>query len=123
MPKTGLRYGPYPLTSEEIEEEVTRASPGVYVLDKRNKEGTFTVNYVGRADVSVNKRLHQWVGSKYKRFKFDYSSSPKAAFEKECEIYHDFSGPDGKMDNDVHPKRPEGTNWQCPRCDVSKTQW
>ena len=123
MPKTGLRYGPYALTSEKIDENVTRKSPGAYVLDKKNTEGNFIVSYVGRADVDVNDRLHKWVGSKYKRFKFDYFDSPKAAFEKECEIYHDFGGPEGEMDNDVHPKRPDGTNWQCPRCDTFKGQW
>lgn len=42
----------------------------------------------------------------------------KAAFEKECALYHDFGGPQGQLDNEVHPARPEGTDWQCPRCDV-----
>jgi hypothetical protein len=44
-------------------------------------------------------------------------TSPKAAFEKECKNYHDFGGSE-KLDNKQHPERPDGTNWECPVCDM-----
>jgi len=32
-------------------------------------------------------------------------------------------GANGKMDNEKHPQRPQGTNWQCPVCDVFERGW
>ena len=107
--------GPYKLDTETIDENVTKKSPGNYALGKKDDEGTFLVGYVGRADSDVNERLKSWL-EKTKRplFKFSYATSAKATFEKECENYHDFDPPA----NDVHPDRPNGTYWKCPRCDV-----
>lgn len=122
MADTGLK-GPYPLTNEKIDEIITKTSPGAYALDRENNSGTFIVNYVGRSDEDVNDRLKDWVDSKYLRFKFDYFSSAKLSFEKECYIWHDFGGPNGKMDNEKHPQRLQGTNWQCPVCDVFERRW
>jgi hypothetical protein len=34
------------------------------------------------------------------------------AFEKECSLYHDFES----QDNLLHPRRPTGSGWLCPRC-------
>ena len=108
------------LTTERIDAVVTQTKPGVYVLDK-SKTGAFQVNYVGRADDDLNKRLKDWVG-KYSYFKFEYATSPKDAYEKECELWHDFGGAEGKLDNKIHPDCPKGTNWKCPnqKCDKSK---
>jgi len=111
--------GPYRLTKEKIDEVVTRKSPGNYGLGYV-RDDTFYVCYVGRSDDDVNERLKQWVGEKpnrYTHFKFSYATSPKAAFEKECRNYHDF-GESDKLDNEYHPQRPEGTNWECPVCDI-----
>jgi len=115
MPETGLR-GPYALDNKIIDQVITRTSAGAYALGKVSDE-TFCVSYVGRSDDDINDRLKKWVGGKYSEFKFEYYASPKAAFEKECNLYHDF-GENRKLDNDVHPKRPDGTNWQCPRCNA-----
>ena len=79
------------LTNEKIDSLVTQTKPGVYALDKTTGGG-FQVCYVGRADTDLNRRLKDWVG-KYKYFKFEYATSPKDAFEKECELWHDFGGP------------------------------
>jgi len=105
------------LTNEKIDQMVTQTSPGVYVLDKATT-GPFHVDYVGRSDDDLNPRLKTHVGSEYKYFKFDYAASPKNAFEKECELYHDFGGPEGSLDNKVHPDRPTGSDWKCPRCSI-----
>jgi hypothetical protein len=111
MASTGLK-GAYALANDKIDEVVTKTSAGAYALGKSEDE-TFYVSYVGRSDSDVNSRLKKHVG-KYKHFKYDYFSSPKAAFEKECNMYHDFSN----LDNDVHPARPAGSSWTCPRCRV-----
>ncbi len=107
--------GPFPLSEKKIDEVVTEKSPGNYALGFVNDEKTFNVQYVGRSDTDVNKRLKDWV-KKYNRFKFSYVSSSKAAFEKECKNYHDF-GEDAHLDNDKHPDRPKGKDWECPVCD------
>lgn len=105
--------GPYKLDIKTVDDKVTKTSPGNYALGKNNEENTFLVGYIGRSDTDVNKRLKNWIGNtKRSLFKFSYATSPKAAFEKECENYHDFNPPG----NDVHPQRPDKTNWKCPRC-------
>ncbi len=109
MASSGLK-GSFALTDEKIDEEVTKTSPGAYALGYTSG-ATFHIEYVGRSDTDVNDRLHDWAG-KYKRFKYDYFSSAKAAFEKECNLYHDFD----PADNKVHPARPQKTSWTCPRC-------
>jgi len=108
--------GSYPLTDEKIDDVVTRTSAGNYALGHKDDD-TFIVQYIGRSDSDVNKRLHKWVGGKYNRFKYSYSSSPKAAFERECRNYHDF-GENEKLDNSSHPDRPDGSGWECPVCDI-----
>ncbi len=114
MPYLGMK-GPYKLDTETINEKVTRKSAGNYALGKKNEKGLFTVGYVGRSDSDVGARLKQWI-SKTRRplFKFCYATSPKAAFEKECNNHHDFKPPG----NDSHPARPKGTSWRCPRCNI-----
>ena len=116
MADTNLN-GPYNLTDETIDEKVTKTSSGVYVLGYVDTDGKFVVHYTGRSDDDVNDRLCDWVGSKYSKFKFGYFSSAKAAFEKESRIYHDF-GESKELDNEVHPRRPDDTTWECPVCDI-----
>ena len=111
--------GVYELTTEKIDEVINRKSAGNYALGENKPDG-FYVSYVGRSDTDVNERLKKWVrekSDKYKHFKFSYASSPKAAFEKECKNYHEFCENESS-DNDIHPQRPDNTNWECPNCDV-----
>ena len=107
--------GTFILSNEEIDKRVTKTSAGNYALG-RVENNTFYVKYVGRSDNDLNKRLKDWVGS-YESFKFSYASSPKSAFEKECENYHDF-GENKSLDNKAHPDRPDNANWSCPNCDI-----
>jgi len=111
MLQTGLK-GPYTLDNETIDREVGRVASGAYALGEV-RDNTFYVSYVGRSDNNINARLKDWIG-KYSKFKYDYYDSPKAAFEKECSLWHDFEPPG----NDRHPQRPDGTDWKCPRCNV-----
>jgi hypothetical protein len=109
MPNSGLR-GPFPLSNTSIDNNVTYRAPGAYALGNSQADG-FHISYVGRSDTDVNDRLKKHVGH-YVQFKYEYCSSPKAAFEKECNLYHDFTPPD----NIIHPDRPAGSDWKCPRC-------
>lgn len=107
--------GFYDLTDKEIDKQVTKTSAGNYALGHVDNN-KFIVEYVGRSDNNLNERLKKWVGS-YEKFKYSYASSPKSAFEKECENYHDF-GEVEKLDNDIHPDRPDDSSWKCPVCDI-----
>ncbi len=119
MANTGLN-GPYTLSEKTIDRVITQTSPGTYVLGY-SENSTFYVKYVGRSDNDINSRLRDWVG-KYSQFKFGYFGSPKAAFDRECTIYHDF-GASEQLDNKIHPQRPENTDWQCPKCNVFARAW
>jgi hypothetical protein len=112
MTKTGL-LGPYRLTYDTIDAAVTRSSAGVYALGYASPEGKFCVNHVGRADADVKGKLRSFIGSAM-LFKFGYMPTSRAAFERECELFHELSPPG----NRVHPGRPKDTNWACPRCRI-----
>lgn len=104
----------YDFTNEKIDEKVEAGKIGNYALGYMD-DGTFIVKYVGRSDTDLNRRLKEHLGEhpkSYKRFKFSYASSEKAAFEKECENYHDFE----PSFNTDHPDQPAGKKYQCPRC-------
>jgi hypothetical protein len=100
----------YKLDSTTIDQVVTQKSPGVYALDRTTTPG-FTVNYVGRADDDVARRLKKWVSDGgYSYFQFEYHSTVKATFDRECQLYHLYPN----LDNVIHPARPAGTNYACP---------
>lgn len=106
--------GPWNLTDEIIDENFTETKPGNYILCKKaDSKGYFVPNYVGRSDNDLKDRLHKWVG-KYKYFKAEYATSAQQAFEKECNHWHELGGPEGKLDNKVHPARPDGKDYDCP---------
>jgi len=113
MPSSGLS-GPFNLTSIGVSTNVTKKSPGAYALGTVSADGTFNIAYVGRSDDDVAGRLQQHTPEAYTHFKFDYFPSAKAAFEKECRLYHDFK----PRDNKVHPDRPKNANWSCPVCTI-----
>lgn len=103
--------GPYTLADIVIDGNVPVRSPGVYALGRMGSGKIFYIHYVGRSDTDVNHRLKQHIG-KYLQFKFKCYGSAKAAFEKECYLYHEFDP--SRLDNEIHPASREG--WQCPRC-------
>lgn len=113
MKSLGMK-GSFNLTKEEIDRRVIEGSRGNYAIGYFWK-GAFYVKYIGRSDKDLNRELKGWAGQ-YSKFKFSYADSPKTAFDKECFNYHDF-GETKKLINEDHPKRPEGTGWQCPVCD------
>ncbi len=115
MSISGL-HGPLYLAAAVIDRHLIRTSPGVYALGE-TQGPNFVIRYVGRSDLDLAERLKDWIG-RYRQFKFAYYASAKAAYEKECTLWHDFGGPAGRLDNARHPARPMGGRWQCARCDV-----
>jgi hypothetical protein len=113
IPSAGLS-GPHVLDRETIAMVVSRKAAGTFALG-RSEGQTFYIRYVGRSDEDVAAALRQHVGA-YPRFKFAYFGSPKAAFEKECQLYHDFGA--AKLDNKLHPLRPSSGSCHCPRCRI-----
>jgi len=108
--------GPYNLNSDTISQVVTRVLAGAYILSRDGK----IAHYVGRSDDDVARRLKWWANNtrKYSYFWYEYSSSPKAAFELECTWWHKYN----PTDNQSHPDRPEDSNYQCPVCNIFKEE-
>lgn len=106
--------GPYVLSAEEIDRQVTETSPGNYALGYINKEkNTFVPKYVGRSDSDVHYRLKCHVDKPHTHFKFIYATSAWDAFKRECENFHDF---ESQLENLDHPDQPNGGSWKCPVC-------
>lgn len=107
---TGLK-GPFVLSTDVVNDEVTEGCAGAYAIGYVDHLGRFCITFVGSANLDLNARLKQHIGTA-QHFKFRHVPSGRAAFEKECELFHVFR-PTG---NFLHPKRPLGTDWTCPRC-------
>jgi hypothetical protein len=103
-------YGPYSLNKSGIDNAVKSTSAGVYALGY-SSGNTYYIQRVGRSDDNVNRRLHDYE-NQYSEFKFTYCSSSYSAFCAECELWHDYAGDN----NPLHPARPVGQSWKCPRC-------
>jgi hypothetical protein len=113
MPKDmGLPFGPYPLTPQGIKANVLVTGPGAYALGARGIDGVFYIDYVGRADDDVAKRLGDHVAGGSPQFHFTPCGSAEGAYMKECGLYHDFQPPR----NINHPAKPKGLNLKCPVC-------
>lgn len=111
----GLASGPHPLTSDGVALAVKAKSPGAYALGKMGTDGVFYIDYIGRSDDDVANRLLQHVPEPYPQFCFGYYSSAKAAYDKECWLYHTFR----PTNNKVHPAKPKNSSLVCPECGYS----
>jgi hypothetical protein len=107
---TGLR-GPFALAADAIDEELVDQCPGAYALGFTDQLGRFAVTYVGSAGEDLKSKLRAHIGTAT-QFKFKHFADQRQAFEKECEMFHNFL-PRG---NFLHPSRPQGSDWMCPRC-------
>lgn len=107
---TGLQ-GPYILSTDVVNDEVLEGCAGAYAIGYIDNLGRFCITYVGSSQTNLNGRLKDHIGTA-QCFKFRHLPNDRVAFEKECELFHDFR-PRG---NFLHPTRPEGSNWTCPRC-------
>ena len=99
-------HGPYKLS--QYGDTLHEGEIGVYVfMGKGGKP-----KYVGRSDKDLAKRLAAWASTKnYDTFVVEYHSSERNAYLRECELYHFYNG---QLDNEIHPRVPDGTNWRCP---------
>ncbi len=96
---------------------VTKASAGAYVLAQHSHRDVFNVLRAGRSDVHVNGRLLSYLSgadyrAEYTAFAFAYAGGKKAAYELECQLYHQFNPPF----NELHPDTPNGMRLKCPLC-------
>lgn len=108
--------GPFPYTQEEIDKRVPAGVIGNYAFGYSTDGSDFYVQYVGRSDKDLLTRINHSLGE-YTHFKFSVASTEKEAYEKECKNWHDFGGPEGKLDNDIHPDSPDYSGLECPYCD------
>jgi hypothetical protein len=116
MASSGL-FGPYPLTGGGVSSSVKGVGPGAYALGYTDQQrNTFVVQYVGRSDDDLAKRLNDHVPEKYQQFKYGFYPSAKAAFDKECWLFHTFG--ETQLDNKIHPARPRNQTWACPHCRI-----
>lgn len=114
--KSGLGR-PLPLDAKTIEEHVDNgegwSSASVYVLGgiRKGSDGKprFAIRYVSHVDGDLGEELRRHIG-KYKGFRFKFFRSTHNAYDRECEIYHEFS----PSDNAGHPEKPKNTKFTCP---------
>ncbi len=105
-------HGPYSLTKKVIDSEVTQKSPGIYIL----AESWQSASLVGRSEDDLAAKLKWWANTKgkYNFFWYEYCDSVKSTFDKECYYFHTYPS----LDNESHPQKPDGVNWQCPECKI-----
>jgi len=98
--------GPYPL--DLLNKVINKVSSGVYILSRDGK----TAHYVGRSDTDIRTRIEVSAQERqyYRFFWYEYTQSPQAAYNLECQWFHKFA----PSDNTNHPAVPEGQNWKCP---------
>jgi hypothetical protein len=108
---TNLKWGPFPLNRENVDSLLWFVSPGTYALGTVSKKGVLEIEYVGRADDDLNKRLKEHIG-RYTHFAVTKHPSPREAHQHECRLYHDFGPPD----NQGHPRPPAGDETECAQC-------
>lgn len=103
--------GPIKLTCDGIQDELADGCPGVFALGFTDQQGRFCITFVGSADADLKSVLRNHIGTA-PEFKFRHYAAAEAAFERECELFHQFM----PVGNFLHPERPPGSNWKCPKC-------
>lgn len=103
--------GPYRLTADGIDEAARDVKKSAFALGYEDFEGRFRIEHVGRCEADLRSALRDLIGTN-SMFKYVETPSDRASFEAHCELYHKFKPPG----NHLHPDRPKGTNWTCPRC-------
>ena len=118
----------YSLTSDEInenvEEKMGNYALGFYKKDEDDKLA-FYPKYVGssytdlKAEIiqqGMNLKVKSNGSPKFTHFKFSHDANTAIkAFKKESENYHAF---EKQLENERHPKRPEGYNSDNLKCPV-----
>ena len=123
IPKSGLGK-PMPLEELTIQEEVDRSkdwsSASVFVLGGVRKDGDgklrFHIRKVSHVDGDLGKELRKFIG-KYSGFRFKFFRSTRNAYDRECQIYHNFK----PIENIKHPVKPKDTKFNCSVADCPES--
>ena len=110
--------GPFQLADSVIDAVIDSMGPAVFLL-RRIEETPKYAHYralIGRTDSNLAETLKQWLNSDYRVFSFEHVESADAAFRQQCTVWHQLDGPDGKLDNEGHPKPNDGQIIRCPVC-------
>lgn len=123
MPSLNMGGASFPLNEKEINDRIAEKRIGNYAYGYLNDKGAFVVKYVGRSDTDLRDRIKHGIQKfkdnpklRYEQFKFSYADSAEEAYRKECQNYHDFGGPNGLLENDIHPDAPDGSTLTCLIC-------
>jgi len=115
MPSLNMK-GPYPFNTKAVDANVSDKAIGNYALGTIEQE-QFVVQYVGRSDTDLKERIKDHIGEPYSCFMYSYAENVTKAYQKECINYHDYVDPGYRLDNEIHPDKPEGySDLKCPRC-------
>lgn len=111
------------LREDVIEKEVPDGvMPGNYRIG-RLVGNKFRIIYIGRVDNRTDRGLkdrliehiEEWDGDLY--FNWNDEIESEDAYRRECEDYHNWLKYEGSLENDIHPRKPNGkTNLKCPVC-------
>ncbi|MGB1585628.1 MAG: hypothetical protein ACPHID_01100 [Thermoplasmatota archaeon] len=105
-----------PLTADAVREFVNNRSVGFYRLG-RVIDGQFYIDYFGRSDTNLQRRLLEHVKSgAYSTFEFLETNSIGDAYHMECSEWH-LNGQ--RTMNKIHPALAEGLPYACPWCDLA----
>ena len=110
--------GPFDLSGKVIDTEVSANLIGNYALGYLNKNGSFVVKVIGRADTDLRSELKAaqkkynggflsriFGGETLNKFKFSFANTVDAAYQVECRTFEAFGGTD-KLRNDGDPVPP-----------------
>ena len=119
--KSGLGK-PLPLEELTIQKEVDGSpdwsSASVFVLGgvRQGVDGKlrFHIKKVSHVDGDLGKELRKFIGE-YSGFRFKFFRSTRNAYDKECQIYHNFK----PVENVEHPIKPKNTKFSCPIADCA----
>lgn len=106
----------YPFYEETIDELIPPDTIGNYILGYRVGKSEIQIRYVGRSDTDLNRRLHEHLEDPYDAFMFNTQNTPEEAYIEECWNWHGCDGPQGRLENKIHPDKPEGCEATCPVC-------
>lgn len=99
--------GPFPYDQKTINSVIPNGVIGNYILGNLDENGDFQVLYVGRSDSDLRGRIGHKIG-KYSHFCYSIAQSPREAYNQECLLWHTNGGDEEKLDNKIHPDKPDG---------------
>ena len=115
---------PIPLQEVDILREVDNSrdwsSASVFVLGgiRKSADGKFRfqIRKVSHVEGDLGKELRNYIGE-FSGFRFKFFRSTRNAYDKECQIYHQFK----PIKNITHPIRPKHTKFVCPVADCNES--